>query len=96
MLEWAGQAAGVNFTFDEALLGGAAYDAVGTPYPAETLEKAKSLMRLLGAVGGEMGIARICEAARARVARHPQDLDLFANLRPAMCFAALADASSLA
>jgi 3-isopropylmalate dehydrogenase len=97
VLEWAGQAAGVNFTFDEALLGGAAYDAVGTPYPTETLEKAKKADAiLLGAVGGpkweSLEYAKRPERGLLGIRK---DLDLFANLRPAMCFAALADASSL-
>lgn len=97
VLEWAGSNAGVNFAFDEALIGGSAYDAVGTPYPAETLEKAKKADAiLLGAVGGpqweSLEYAKRPERGLLGIRK---DLDLFANLRPAMCFAALADASSL-
>lgn len=97
VLEWAGQAAGVTFEFDSALIGGSAYDAVGTPYPAETLEKAKKADAiLLGAVGGpkweSLEYAKRPERGLLGIRK---DLDLFANLRPAMCFAALADASSL-
>jgi 3-isopropylmalate dehydrogenase len=97
VIEWAGSAAGVNFAFDEALIGGSAYDAVGTPYPAETLEKAKKADAiLLGAVGGPqweaLDYAKRPERGLLGIRK---DLDLFANLRPAMCFAALADASSL-
>jgi 3-isopropylmalate dehydrogenase len=97
VLEWAAGAAGVTFLYDEALLGGAAYDATGNPFPPETLAKAKMADAiLLGAVGGpkwealdyslrpERGLLGIRKA-----------LDLFANLRPALCFPALADASSL-
>lgn len=97
VLEWAGQAAGVSFGFDEALIGGSAYDAVGTPYPAETLEKAKKADAiLLGAVGGpkweSLDYAVRPERGLLGIRK---DLDLFANLRPAMCFEALADASTL-
>jgi 3-isopropylmalate dehydrogenase len=97
VLEWAGQHAKVNFAFDEALIGGCAYDAVGTPYPAETLEKAKAADAiLLGAVGGPKweGLEYAARPERGLLGIR-KDLDLFANLRPAMCFAALADASSL-
>ena len=41
VLDWSARAAGITFVYDEALIGGSAYDAVGTPFPAETLEKAK-------------------------------------------------------
>jgi 3-isopropylmalate dehydrogenase len=97
VLEWAGKASGTSFTFDEALLGGAAYDAAGTPFPAETLEKAKKADAiLLGAVGGpkwealEYGVRPERGLLGIR-----KELDLFANLRPAMCFPALAEASTL-
>lgn len=97
VLEWAGENAGVKFTYDSALIGGSAYDAVGTPYPAETLEKAKKADAImLGAVGGpqweSLEYAKRPERGLLGIRK---DLDLFANLRPAMCFAALADASSL-
>jgi 3-isopropylmalate dehydrogenase len=86
-----------KFTTDEALLGGIAYDKTGTPFPAETLAKAKaSDAILLGAVGGlkwesleykhrpERGLLGI-----------RKELELFANLRPAIVFQALADSSTL-
>lgn len=97
VLEWVGANSSTQFTFDEALLGGAAYDATGTPYPAETLEKAKKADAiLLGAVGGPkweaLDYAKRPERGLLGIRK---DLDLFANLRPAMCFPALADASSL-
>jgi 3-isopropylmalate dehydrogenase len=97
VLEWAGEASGVKFTFDSALIGGSAYDATGTPFPAETLEKAKEADAiLLGAVGGpkweSLDYAVRPERGLLGIRK---ELDLFANLRPAMCFAALADASSL-
>lgn len=97
VLEWAGAAAGIDFHFDEALLGGAAYDAVGTPFPAETLAKAKQADAiLLGAVGGPQWEALDYAVRPERgLLGIRKELDLFANLRPAMCFDALADASTL-
>jgi 3-isopropylmalate dehydrogenase len=86
-----------QFDIDYALLGGIAYDKTGTPFPDETLEKAKnSDAILLGAVGGpkweelpynvrpERGLLGI-----------RKELELFANLRPAIVFDALIDSSSL-
>lgn len=86
-----------DVAFDEALIGGSAYDAVGTPFPAETLEKAKKADAiLLGAVGGtkweSLDYAVRPERGLLGIRK---ELDLFANLRPAMCFEALADASTL-
>ncbi len=97
VLEWAGSNAGVNFVFDNALIGGSAYEATGTPYPAETLEKAKKADAiLLGAVGGPQWEAlEYAKRPERGLLGIRKDLDLFANLRPAMCFPALADASSL-
>jgi 3-isopropylmalate dehydrogenase len=97
VLEWSADAAGVSFAFDEALIGGCAFDAVGTPYPAETLEKAKNADAiLLGAVGGPQWEALNYAVRPERgLLGIRKDLDLFANLRPAMCFEALADASTL-
>ncbi|HXC89863.1 MAG TPA: 3-isopropylmalate dehydrogenase, partial [Stellaceae bacterium] len=86
-------------TFDiaEDVVGGAAYDAHGTPLAEATLEKALSSDAVLfGSVGGpkweklpfglrpERGLLRL-----------RKEMDLFANLRPAVVFEALADASSL-
>jgi 3-isopropylmalate dehydrogenase len=86
-----------KFETENALLGGCAYDAVGTPFPQETLELAKNADAiLLGAVGGlkwesleykhrpERGLLGI-----------RKELELFANLRPAKVFDALADSSTL-
>lgn len=86
-----------GFTFTEALIGGSAYDAVGTPFPTETLEKAKAADAiLLGAVGGPQWEALDYSVRPERgLLGIRKELDLFANLRPAMCFEALADASTL-
>lgn len=97
VLEWAANATGIRFVFDEALIGGAAYDATGTPFPAETLAKAKQADAiLLGAVGGPQWEALDYNLRPERgLLGIRKELDLFANLRPAMCFDALADASTL-
>ena len=87
VLEWVGANSGTQFTFGEALLGGAAYEAVGTPFPAETLAKAKEADAiLLGAVGGQQW------EALDYILRPERGL---LGIRPAMCVPALADASSL-
>ena len=97
VLEFFAQHGAAEFTFDEALIGGAAYEATGTPFPAETLAKAKAADAiLLGAVGGpqweKLDYAKRPERGLLAIRK---ELDLFANLRPALCFAPLADASSL-
>ncbi|RIJ17853.1 3-isopropylmalate dehydrogenase [Henriciella mobilis] len=86
-----------DVTIESALVGGAAIDASGVPLTDETLDRAKRADAvLLGAVGGpkwadvdrdkrpEMGLLGLRKG-----------LDVFANLRPAYCFEALVDASSL-
>ncbi|MEO0883307.1 MAG: 3-isopropylmalate dehydrogenase [Pseudomonadota bacterium] len=86
-----------DLKLEEALVGGTAYDADGDPLTNDTLARAKAADAiLLGAVGGpkwtdvprdkrpEMGLLKLRKG-----------LDVFANLRPAFCFAPLVDASSL-
>ena len=87
--------AGVAMT--EARFGGAAIDADGVPLTAETLAAAKAANAvLMGAVGGprwaEQPYDRRPEAGLLALR---SGLNVFANLRPARCFDALADASSL-
>lgn len=97
ILEWLDKNGRAKFKIDHALIGGCAYDATGSPFPEETLKKAKEADAiLLGAVGGtkwenldysvrpERGLLGIRKA-----------LELFANLRPAIVFEELADASTL-
>lgn len=86
-----------DFTFDSALIGGSAYDATGNPFPAETLAKAKEADAiLLGAVGGPKWEALDYSVRPERgLLAIRKELGLFANLRPAIVFAELADASSL-
>jgi len=82
---------------ENELVGGCCYDAHGVAVTDETVEKAKKADAvLLGAVGGPKWDKVPYEGRpEAGLLRLRKDLELFANLRPALCFAALADASSL-
>lgn len=87
----------LSFTFEEALVGGAAYDQKGEPLPADTLELAKkSDAVLLGAVGGPKweSLDYSVRPERALLGLR-LELGLFANLRPAVVFPSLVDASTL-
>jgi 3-isopropylmalate dehydrogenase len=88
---------GLKIEMEEASIGGAGYDAAGDPLPEATLKLAREADAvLLGAVGGyqydklprpqrpEQGLLRI-----------RKELNLFANLRPALLYPELADASTL-
>jgi 3-isopropylmalate dehydrogenase len=90
---------GLGLRFAEALVGGAAYDATGHPLPPETLAICKeSAAVLLGAVGGPKWDNVQPPSLRPEVgALLPlrKELGLFANLRPAILFPALASVSSL-
>lgn len=86
-----------SFTMEEALVGGAAIDATGSPLPAATLAAAKAADAvLLGAVGGEKWDALpMTERPEKGLLGLRSELALFANLRPATLYAELASASSL-
>ena len=82
---------------EEALLGGIAVDTTGDPYPDATRRLARAADAvLLGAVGGPKwdGLAREQRPERGLLGIR-QDLGLFANLRPAILYKELANASSL-
>lgn len=88
---------GLDVDFKHALVGGAAIDAVGKPLPDATLEAARQADAvLLGAVGGPKWdrIERAIRPERGLLALR-SGLGLFANLRPAMLYAELAEASAL-
>lgn len=91
------QAAGLDVEMQEALVGGTAYDATGTPLPEETLDIAKaSDAILLGAVGGyKWESLDIAVRPEKGLLGLRAELDLFANLRPAILYPQLADASTL-
>ncbi|GJX56707.1 3-isopropylmalate dehydrogenase, chloroplastic-like protein [Tanacetum coccineum] len=97
VLNLAASIEGIEFKFNEKLMGGAALDATGVPLPEETLTAAKqSDAVLLGAIGGykwdknekhlkpETGLLQLREG-----------LEVFANLRPASVLPQLVDASTL-
>ena len=97
VLEAAASGVGLKLEFDEGLIGGASIDALGTPLGDEALGQARaSRAVLLGAVGGpkwdDMPVDTRPEKGLLRIRK---ELGLFANLRPAQVFPALADASSL-
>jgi 3-isopropylmalate dehydrogenase len=86
-----------SFNVETELVGGAAIDEHGVPVTDATVEKAaKADAAILGAVGGPKWDGIDFEIRpEAGLLRLRKDLDLFANLRPAICYPALADASSL-
>jgi 3-isopropylmalate dehydrogenase len=86
-----------ELTLETRLLGGVSYDRVGAPVTDETLELAKaSDAVLMGAVGGPQwaGVPRPLRP-EAGLLNLRTAMGVFANLRPALCFPALADASTL-
>jgi 3-isopropylmalate dehydrogenase len=88
---------GASFEFEQALVGGAAIDATGTPLPPETLTLCLSAHAILfGSVGGPRWdhLPQEQRAERGLLALR-KELDLYANLRPATCFPMLVDASPL-
>ena len=97
VLEVLQQDFGLDVQLEQALVGGVAIDATGHPLPAETLTLAKQADAvLLGAVGGykweQLDIAIRPEKGLLGLR---SELELFANLRPALLFPELASASTL-
>ena len=97
IIDWFGTNRGLQFDVGEDLVGGAAYDAHGRPLSDETMAKAQEVDAvLLGAVGGpkydDLDFSLKPERGLLRLRK---EMDLFSNLRPAQCFDALADFSSL-
>src|SRR5437588_6896823 len=86
-----------SFDISEDMVGGAAYEVYGTPLADATLVKAlASDAVLFGSVGGPKWETLPFELQPERgLLRLRKEMDLFANLRPAVVFDALADASSL-
>ncbi|MDN3648921.1 3-isopropylmalate dehydrogenase [Reinekea marina] len=88
---------GLQIETIHGLIGGSAIDDSGVPFPDETLAKAKSADAiLLGAVGGPKwdALDMAIRPEKGLLAIRSQ-LNLFANLRPAILYPQLADASSL-
>jgi 3-isopropylmalate dehydrogenase len=91
------QTEGLDISMDYGLVGGAAYDETGTPLPETTLTLAKeSDAILLGAVGGyKWESLDISVRPEKGLLGLRSELNLFANLRPAILYPQLADASTL-
>ena len=88
---------GLPLEMEEAPLGGAGYDAFGQPYPESTQKLCRAADAvLLGAVGGPQydNLDRPLRPERGLLAIR-KDLNLFANLRPAILYPELANASTL-
>ncbi len=97
IIDWFGGKRGLVFDVSEDLVGGCAYDAHGTPLHDDTMARAQEVDAvLLGAVGGpkydDLDFSVKPERGLLRLRK---EMDLFSNLRPAQCFDALADFSSL-
>lgn len=97
LIGWLNAQGLTSFETEKGLIGGCAYDAHGHPLPQETLKLADQADAiLLGAVGGPkwepLDISVRPEKGLLGIRKH---LDLFANLRPAIAFPALAEASTL-
>ncbi len=88
---------GLDAELEQGLVGGSAFDATGTPLPAETLVQAKAVDAvLLGAVGGAKWEALdISVRPEKGLLGLRAGLGLFANLRPAILYPELASASTL-
>jgi len=97
IMDWMNGKYDCGFVVEEDLVGGACYDVHGVAVTDETMDKARAADAiLLGAVGGPKwdDVARE-HRPEAGLLRLRKDLDLFANLRPALVFDALIDASTL-
>ena len=97
IINWLNKNRSLDFEIDEDLVGGAAYDKHGTPITDEVFYKAlESEAVILGAVGGpkwdNLDFSKKPERALLKLRK---ELKLFANLRPAICFKQLVEASSL-
>ncbi len=96
-LEAVAKRTGTELTFTEALIGGAAYDATGTPLPKETIDACKASDAVfLGAVGGPKWDALSPDKRPEKgILGIRKELGLFANLRPALLLPELAGACLL-
>jgi 3-isopropylmalate dehydrogenase len=87
---------GLDVSTQADSLGGAAIDRYGVPLADETLAKAKeSTLVIMGSVGGPKWTTVYKHRPEQGLLNLRKGLGLFANFRPAKCFPALADASSL-
>jgi len=97
IINWFNKNKSLDFEIEEELVGGASYEKHGTPITDEVFYKAlESEAVILGAVGGpkwdDLEFSKRPERALLKLRK---ELKLYANLRPAICFKQLVDASSL-
>ena len=97
IIEWFNTKKSLDFEIEQGLVGGASYEKHKNPITDEVFYKAlESEAVILGAVGGpkwdELEFSKRPERALLKLRK---ELKLFANLRPAICFKQLVDASSL-
>lgn len=97
VLDWLMAERGFAAEIEEHLVGGSAHDQYGVPISDEAVELGRTADAvLLGAVGGpKWAGVDYGKRPEAGLLRLRKEMDVFANLRPAICFKALADASSL-
>jgi 3-isopropylmalate dehydrogenase len=97
LIDWLNAQGIAHFETEQALVGGSAYDAHKVSITDETMEQAKAADAVIfGAIGGPKWDSVPYEVRpEAGLLRLRKDLGLFANLRPAVCYPALSDASSL-
>src|SRR5437660_5683164 len=97
LIDWLNAQGIASFETADGLVGGAAYDASKQSITDATMDMAKAADAVIfGAVGGPKWDAVPYDVRpEAGLLRLRKDLGLFANLRPAICYPALADASSL-
>ena len=97
VVDWLAKNKTISFNIKEGLVGGASYDKHGTPLTDKTLvDTMEADAVLFGAVGGPKYDGLDFEKRPENgLLKLRKEMDLFANLRPATVFAALADASSL-
>jgi len=97
VIKWLNTKRSLDFQIDEDLVGGASYDKYGTPITDEVFYKAlESEVIMLGAVGGpKWDNIEFSKKPERALLKLRKELKLFANLRPAICFKQLVDASTL-
>src|ERR1700694_2259015 len=97
LIDWLNAEGIAHFETDQGLVGGSAYDASKLSITDATMAKAMAADAVIfGAVGGpKWGRVPYDARPEAGLLRLRKELGLFANLRPAVCYPALAEASSL-
>ena len=97
VLDTVGKKFNINFNYKEYLMGGIAYDTIGDPLPQETIDGVKnSDACLFGAIGGTKwdNLPRE-KRPESGLLRFRKAMGVYANLRPALVYDELVDASSL-